>query len=63
MTKKRYVPLKEAMDEGRRQSDKYLIPVFTRIIKIDGVLHGELLEYSDEFGNRYHLSEAENLLN
>ncbi|PSL42171.1 hypothetical protein B0H99_101419 [Planomicrobium soli] len=58
MTEKKYIELNKLADLQDKQPE--LFPVFSRIIKINGQLVGEVQAYCDEYGkpvqgeNLYH---------
>lgn len=57
---KNLVDLKQAVANGMgRIAGRDVYPVFDSIKQIDGVLYGDLIEYSDAFGNRYPLESHE----
>lgn len=54
-----FVDLKQAVIKGLGKIEgRDVYPVFNSIKRIDGVLYGDVSQYSDAFGNRYSLEEV-----
>lgn len=55
--RKEIIPFKELSNLQKKQPGVF--PVFGKVRKVNGVLVGEIVDYSDEYGRRIHIEQVE----